>query len=279
MAKNATTKKTTTTSKKVSPKKTVSKAAPKKVTKSVAPKTSVKTPVQVQAHAVAKPTKRKEATTKSTKVLDTAPIKTEQQNTKLGVKKMRKSYILVALIIVILGVLLYFGRGLFVAAVVNGQPISRFTVVKEAEKQSGKQALDTIVRNTLIEQEARKANVTVSDKEIDSEITNVQTSLAKQGQKLDDALAMQGMTRNDLRQVIRLNKLVTKIVGNNVTVSDAEVSSYLDKNKDLLPQGESEDQMKATAIQQIKQQKLNTKIQTWLDSLQTKAKITYFVQY
>jgi len=278
MAKNTTAKKTTT-SKKVSSQKTVAKTTPKKVTKS-APKTSVKTRAQVQSLAVAKSSKRKEsAAPKTTKVAETASVKTEQPKTNFNAKNIRKPYILVGAVIVVLGVLLYVGRGLFVAAVVNGQPISRLSVIKETEKQSGKQALDTIVRNTLIEQEARKANVTVSDKEIDAEIANVQASLAKQGQKLDDALAMQGMTRDDLRQVIRLNKLVTKIVGSDVKVSDAEVTAYLDKNKDLLPQGQTEDQMKATAVEQIKQQKLNTKIQTWLESLQTKAKITYFVQY
>ena len=178
-----------------------------------------------------------------------------------------------------LGVLLYYGRGLFVAAVVNGQPISRATVVKEAEKQAGKQALDNIVRNTLIEQEARKQGITVSQKEIDEEIKKIKTTLSKQGQKLDDVLVMQNMTKNDLQKLIRLDKLVGKIVGKDIKVTDKEISDYLEKNKEMMPKDQSEEQLKKTAGDQIRQQKLNQKVQTWLTGLKSKAKVLYFVQY
>ncbi len=227
-------------------------------------KKSVSTRAQVQSHAVETPAKKKDA---STSPAAKQPI------------KFRRSYVLFAVGIIVLGALLYLGRGLFVAAVVNGQPISRVAIIKEAEKQSGRQALDTIVRNTLIEQEARKSNVTVSDQEINDEIKKVEDTLSKQGQKLDDVLAMQGMTKEDLRRLIKLDKLVTKIVGKNVKVTDKEVDEYLTANKDLLPEGQSEEELKKAATEQIKQQKLNDKIRTWLESLQTKAKIMYFVQY
>jgi hypothetical protein len=243
-----------TSSKSAATKKTTVKASAK-----ASPKTSVSTRTSVQSHAVDASSKSKES----------APQK----------MKFRRSYILFAAGIIILGALLYLGRGFFVAAVVNGQPISRVSIIKEAEKQSGRQALDTIVRNTLIEQEARKANVSVSNQEIDDEIKKVEETLSKQGQKLDDVLAMQGMTKEDLRRLIRLDKLVGKIVGKDVKVTDEEVNDYLTKNKDLLPEGQSEEELKKAATEQIKQQKLNDKIRTWLESLQTKAKIMYFVQY
>jgi foldase protein PrsA len=246
--------------KEISKKSAASKKTTDRASSKAAPKTSVKTRASVQSHAV-------DASTKSN---SSAP----QQK-----MKFRRSYILFAAGIILLGALLYLGRGLFVAAVVNGQPISRIEIIKEAEKQSGRQALDTIVRNTLIEQEARKANVTVSNQEIDDEIKKVDDTLSKQGQKLDDVLAMQGMTKEDLRRLIRLDKLVGKIVGKDVKVTDQEVNDYLTKNKDLLPEGQSEEELKKAASEQIKQQKLNDKIRTWLESLQTKAKIMYFVQY
>jgi hypothetical protein len=270
MAKKVITKKAATPSKKI-----VAKTPVKKVSKPVvksAPKKSVATRTQVQAHAVKSPARRSAPEKVSTK-------STEQPKPKTAPFKIRKSYVLTVIAILAVGVLLYASRSLFVAAVVNGQPISRISIIRETEKQSGKQALDTIIRNTLIEQEARKANVTVSEKEIDDEIKKVDETLSKQGQKIDDVLAMQGMTRQDLRKVIRLNKLVTKVVGSDVKVTDDEVNAYVEKNKDLLPQGQTEEQLKKTATDQVKQQKLNDKIRTWLESLQTKAKIMYFVQY
>ncbi|HEX8932145.1 MAG TPA: SurA N-terminal domain-containing protein [Patescibacteria group bacterium] len=236
------------------------KATVKKVTKKAAPKTSVKVQNQVQSAAVV------EKSTKSAK------------NEKMSFK-MRRSYLILAIVIVVLGILLYAGRGLFVAAVVNGQPISRLSIIQETEKQSGKQALETIVRNTLIEQEARRENVSVSDAEVNGELKKVEAQVAQQGQKLDDVLVMQGMTRQDLIKILKLNLLIRKMIGNDVKVSDQEVSDYLTKNKDMLPQGQSDDQLKKLAVDRIKQDKLNEKTRTWLTDLQTKAKIIYFVQY
>lgn len=229
------------------------KAASKKVT----PKTSVKTRPAVQANAVAK---------------------TEKTTKRFPVHLTRK-YVIFALAIIIVGALLYFGRGLFVAAIVNGQPISRIAVVKEAEKQSGQQALQGLIVDTLIQQEAKKKNVEVTEKEIDDEIKKVEESLAQQGQKLDDFLKTRGLTRNDVRARIVLQKKVEKIVGQDVTVSDEEVTQYLEENKDFLPTDQSEEELKKSIAESLKQQKLNSKINDWLTSLQTQAKIQYFVQY
>lgn len=235
------------------------KATSKKATKKSAPKTSSKS-------------------TKTVASLSTNKTKTIKSETPQALK-MRRSYIILIIVMLALGAFLYYARGLFVAAVVNGQPISRLSIIKETEKKSGKEVLETIVRDTLIEQEARKANVTVSDQEVNDEIKKAEESVSKQGQKLDDILAMKGLTRNDLKKLIRLDKLVGKIVGRDVKVSDKEVADYIEKNKELLPQDQTEEQLKQTALDTLKQQKLSEKVQTWLESVQNKAKILYFVQY
>lgn len=269
MAKKETTKKAVTSSKKASSK--TSKKTSVKATSKSTPKTSVKTRTPVQSHAV-KSSKKKEAV-----AVDDSTKTTEHVKRKSF--QFRKPYLFFALGIVLLGALLYLGRGLFVAAVVNGQPISRIAVVKEAEKQSGRQALDIIVRNTLIEQEARKANISVSNQEIDDEIKRIEDTLSKQGQKLDDILVMQGLTREDVRTDLRLNLLVNKIVGKDVEVTDKEIDDYINTNRELLPQDQSEEELRKVASEQLKQQKLNEKVSTWFESLQTKAKVMYFVQY
>jgi|SRR6185369_6175112 len=238
------------------------KETTKKVIKKAAPKTSVKTRTQVQSAAIVSKTPEKKATPTKNRVL-----------------KTRKAYIILAVLIVVLGALLFAGRGLFVAAVVNGQPISRLSIVHESEKQSGKQALETIIRNTLIEQEARKANITVSDAEVDSEVKKIETQITKQGRNFNELLAMNGLTRDDLRKDFRLKKIVEKVVGKDVKVSDKEIDEYIAQNKETMPQDQSEEQLRKTAADAVRQTKLNEKVQTWLQSIQAKAKIIYFVQY
>jgi cell division protein FtsL len=260
MATKKTTKKSATKSTKAA--KTTKKAPVKKT----APKTSAKTRTQVQSLAVEEPKKVTSAPTTTT-------------TTPKQPMRIKKVYVIGVLVIAILGTLLFLGRGLFVAAVVNGQPISRLAIVEESEKQAGKQALDSQVRNTLIEQEARKQNITVSDQEIDAEIKKVEGTLAKQGQKLDQVLEMQGMSREDLRKLIRLDKLVGKIVGKDVKVTDKDIDAYIEKNKETLPENQDEKQLRASVKDRLQQQMLNEKVQAWLQSVQGKANVMYFVQY
>src|SRR4051812_42694523 len=61
---------------------------------------------------------------------------------------------------VVLLLVLYFAKGLFIAAVVNGMPISRFEVIHQLEKSNGKAALDALVTRKLIADAAKKAGVT-----------------------------------------------------------------------------------------------------------------------
>ncbi len=180
--------------------------------------------------------------------------------------------------VVVLAVVVFLCRGLFIAATVNGEPISRLSVVQQLEKQSGKQALDNLVVESLVAQEANKRHITVSQKDIDAQIATIESQLKGQGVTLDAALSARGLTRADLVDQLRLQAYLNKMVG-GAAVSDADVQSYIDKNKDTLPTDVSDDQLKAQVKQQLEQQAVQGKTQTFVADLQKKAKINYFVNY
>jgi len=192
--------------------------------------------------------------------------------------KIKRKYILIPLVIVILGALLYLGRGLFVAAIVNGQPISRLAVVQELEKRAGKQILTSMITRSLIEQEARKKNVQVSDAEINEEIKKIEAQLKSQDQKLEDVLSFQGMSKKDLVEQIRMQKTAEKIFAKDLKVTDEEVNKYIEENKASFEKGPT-DEAKKTARESIKQRKLSETFQSWLQTAQSKASILQFVQY
>lgn len=250
-------------------KKTTTKSAP-------ARKTAAKPTKKVPAKSSAKASVQHPETAKSYSALSHTPSSAEQKKSGF---KIKKSYIILAAVIIAFGALLYVFRGLFVAVTVNGQPISRLSVVQEAEKQSGKQVLTTLVRNTLIEQEARKQNVSVSEQEIDEEIKKLEANLQKQGQKIDQVLSLQGMTKEDLRKLIRLDKMVGKMVGKDIKITDQQVNDYIEKNKDSLPEGQNEADLKKTVQEQLRQQQLNEKVRTWLENLQKSANEKSYVDY
>ena len=216
----------------------------------------IKLPVKIQESAVLKS-------------VDINPIK----------DKLKQPKIFVGLIVVVLAVAAFFLKGLFVAALVNGEPITRVAIIKELEKQGGKQALSALVNQTLILQEAKKKNIQVSQAEIDASTKQIEDSLKSQGQSLDTALAVQGMTRQDLIAQLKLRNLVEKLLADKIKVTDKEIADYAEKNKDTLPANLTSDEIKKSVGEQLKQQKLAGASQAWLEELNKNSKINYFVSY
>jgi len=185
---------------------------------------------------------------------------------------------LVVAVILIIGALVYTYKGLFIAATVNGYPITRFTVVKELEKASGKQALDSLIVEMLINSEAQKKGITVSADDINAEIKTIEDQLKTQNQTLDQALQAQQMTLEDLRKRIDVQKKIEKLVADKIQVTDEEITKYITDNKFTIPAGQ-EETYKNQIKDMLKQQKLSTEATSLVDTLKSQAKIHYFVNY
>lgn len=228
----------------------------------------------------------KKVTTKKAPVKKTATpaasssMKVEKKETSSNYKKyMTKTNAIILVGLVVLGVLLYVFKGLIVAATVNGQPITRIELVQELEKQNGKKTLESLVTKNLILQEMQKKGITVSDTEVAAEVKKIEDALSKQGRTLDDALAQQGLTKSDLMEQLKIQKMIEKLFSKDATVSNADIDKYIADNKDSLPQNQDEKTLRSTISDQLKQQKLTAKFQTWLEGLQKNAKIQYFVSF
>ena len=154
-----------------------------------------------------------------------------------------RATLFVAVVLIIVGALFYF-KGLFIAAIVNGKPISRIEVIRELENASGRQALDALIVKRLIETEASRAGITVSQADIDAEIQILKNKISKQGGTLDLVLAQQGITPDQFREQILLQKKLEKILAKNTQVSDDEVNQYFEKNKITPPTGTTTDEVK-----------------------------------
>jgi len=186
--------------------------------------------------------------------------------------------IISVIVLGILGILFIF-RSLFVAALVNGYPITRFSVIRELEKQSGKSALESLISKQLILGEAARLKVDVSTSDVDAEVNRVDGLLKAQGTTLDEALASQGLTSADWREQIKIQKLLEKILADKIQVSDQEVQDYFTKNKDVFDKNAKLADVKDQIISQLTQQKLQDAYTTWIQDIKAKAKINYFVSY
>ena len=178
----------------------------------------------------------------------------------------------------VLGVLYYF-RGLFIAATVNGQPISRIKIIQSLEKSGGKSALDNAITEALVLQEAKKLNKTATAAQIDAEVDNIRKQLQASGQTLDSALKAEGATMEQFRKQIMLQKTLENILADKIQVTQAEVDKFIEDNKSAIPEGMAKEEVEKIAQQNVKSQKLSTEFKNWLDMVKTKSSINYLVKY
>lgn len=184
--------------------------------------------------------------------------------------------IVVAVLVVL--VIAYMLKGLVIAATVNGSPISRLSVINELEKVSGKQALDSLITQKLVDAEAVKKGVTVSANEISAEVKKISDQLKSQNQTLAAALAGANMTEADLEKQILSQKKMEKLVADKITVTPEEVAKYITDYKVPVPKGQ-EVQVNSQIQDQLKQQKLSDASTALISSLRAAASIRYFVSY
>ncbi len=195
------------------------------------------------------------------------------------VARSPKKIFVFGLVFLLVLAFIYFTVKLFLVASVNGQLIDRLTIIKELEKQGGKKTLDVVILKTLINQEAKKRKVTLTQKDIDSEIKKIEANVSSQGSTLDQLLLQQGMKKSDLIEEVKIQLFVSKMVGKDANVTEKEIDDYLNSQKEQLAANPDLEVSRDQVKEQLKQQKLQEKIQTFVADLKAKAKINYFIKY
>jgi parvulin-like peptidyl-prolyl isomerase len=208
-----------------------------------------------------------------------APQKNNASHVSLNSKNPKLRVIAIGVVIVLILVILFFTKGLIVAATVNGRPISRLSVIKELEKQGGKQVLESIINKDLIEAELSKQKVSVTTEEINEELKKIETQVTSQGGTLEAALSQQGLTKEKLREQITIQKKLEKLLADKVAVTDADIEAYIKDSKVPTPKDVKMEDFRKQISQQLKQQKFQQEAQKWVSELTTNAKIKYYVNY
>ncbi len=160
-----------------------------------------------------------------------------------------------------------------VAATVNGRPISRFHYWQRLESLDNQRTLQQMTNELLITQEAAKQKIRVEQSEIDAQIATFETELTKQGFTLEKALEAQSMTRADLENQIRLQKLLEKMSPAPAEVTDEAVKKYITENKEYLPTDLKAADLDSYAKEQLTAEAKNSSIEAWFTELRDKAKI------
>ncbi len=195
------------------------------------------------------------------------------------IKKPKPIVIAIVVAIILIGVALFFAKGHFIVATVNGSPISRWSVIQELEKQGGKQVLASLINKKLIESEIKKSGVTVTSEEVDAEVQKIETQIVATGRTLDELLAKQNMSRMVFLEEIKTQKLLEKILVDTLVVTPEEIDAYIKTYSATPPAGTSMEKFREKISEQLRQQKFQEEGAKWSTSLTESAKIIHYFNY
>ncbi len=179
------------------------------------------------------------------------------------------------LVVVIIGALLARNRSWFIVATVNGAPISRMELNQKLAQRYGAQILDAIIGEKLVLAEAAKQNLQVSEAEINERVSGIEKSLNGQ-MKLADALKLQGVSEDEFKNQIKVQVIIDKLLGKEVSVSAQEVDDFVKSNPQMLTSSEPA-KMRLEAEKDIKNTKIGAKFQEWFTKLRESAKVTKYL--
>ena len=187
--------------------------------------------------------------------------------------KSSKKFYLIILIAVILLLAIY-KKSWFIAASVNGMPITNLELQNKLNQQFKTQLLNQLVNEKLILEEARKANALPKDAEIDKKIADLEASVGG-ADVLNTLLTQQGQSKVSLKDQVRIQLAISKLYDKQATVSAEEVEKFVVENQATLQATDSAKQLKE-AEDILKQQKISEIFTQKFQELRQKADIKIF---
>lgn len=122
-------------------------------------------------------------------------------------------------------------------AKVDGEKILQTELDDALREQYGTEVLETLITNKIVELEAKKEDVSVSEDTIQEEYEELAESYGGE-ESLQAALEENGLTEQSVKDNIRMYQLTKNVIATSVDISDEEVAQYFEDNKDSYGQKE-----------------------------------------
>lgn len=157
--------------------------------------------------------------------------------------------LLLGLVVVLLAALiplgtLYYQANLQAVATVDGQKIGKEELYQFMARQNGQQALDSLVSQKIVELEAGKHNIGVSEEEIQAELQSYYDFYSGE-ETFKESLAASGYNLEQIRQDIAVTVKIEKLLEPRIVISEEEMQTYFEENQADFAQ---EEQVQASHI-------------------------------
>lgn len=166
---------------------------------------------------------------------------------KMKSKLSTKKFTISVIALVIIGAAIIFGAAFSkrdVVASVNGEEITKDDLYETLTDKYGASAVNALIEEKIIDMEAEKAKIKISDDDIAAEMQNYADSVGGQ-QALDMFMMQQGITKEDLEKEIVQYLKIEKLIGPKIDVTEEEMKEHFEENKESFNE---EEQVQASHI-------------------------------
>lgn len=122
-------------------------------------------------------------------------------------------------------------------ATVGGEKITQKELNEATLKQYGSTVLDTLISNKVIQLEAEKEGITVSDDEIQEEIDQLIEMYGGE-EAFQQVIASNNIDEDGLEDDIETYELTSKLMALTIDITDEEITTYYEENKESYNQAE-----------------------------------------
>lgn len=191
--------------------------------------------------------------------------------------KHKKAFAVAIGVVILIAVALA-AKSFLIAAMVDGVPISRLKVIEELERQGGQGVLDSLITERLVLDEAKEKGVTVTDQELEDELTILKDGVTQMGGTFEAALAERGFTEDSLRHGILVQLTLKKLVADIIVVTNEDIDQYILESEIEISEEESA-QFRESLQQQLQEEKFSQEAPGFIEKLRAEADIEYLVNY
>ncbi|MCJ8009955.1 peptidylprolyl isomerase [Lederbergia wuyishanensis] len=155
-------------------------------------------------------------------------------------KKSSKKFTISVIIIIVVGLAAIFTAAFSkreIAANVGGEKITQAELNDVLVKRYGQDTLDSLIEKKVIELEAKKEKVKISDKEKEEEMNQY---IEQYGGKdaFDAALKQSGLSKKDIEQDVIQYLSIKKMLEPKIKITEDDMKKYFEENKDSFDEKE-----------------------------------------
>lgn len=155
----------------------------------------------------------------------------------LSKRRLKTKPIVTILMLLLIGNIFWFSLWLLASgkksgggepvATIDGVDISRQQWMVAMENRYGKETLQTLVNEVVMEKAAKKYHVDVTEEEIDLELALVRSA------KESTDMSIQQLDEDIIRQSIRAQLILDKVLTKDIIIEEQDVKAYYDENQSL----------------------------------------------